>query len=167
MSSFQNVHQFNAHVSSLCFQDRQYIDYYLQYIGQPSGSNIPREIESQASHALENDVGLRLFTPLKIYNGTTFGRLVRDSMATLAINQLGFRNAKPIGHKGIRRIPESPQLKGNPPKEDCPIQQVYEMFIGAIWPPWESHLCETKRSDPRCATNSGRADPNPEATDRP
>ena len=60
MSSFQNVQQFNAYVSSLCFQDRQYIDYYLQYIGQPSGSNIPREIEAKASHALDNDVGLRL-----------------------------------------------------------------------------------------------------------
>ncbi len=52
-----------------------------------------------------------LFTPLKIYNGTPEGRPIRDSMATLAINQ----------------------LKGNPPLEDCPIQQVYEMFIGVIF----------------------------------
>jgi len=43
-------------------------------------------------------------------------------MATLPINELGFRNAKPIGLR--------PQLNGNPPKEDCPIQQVYEIFIG-------------------------------------
>ena len=52
---------------------------------------------------------------VNLLNGTTKGRLVRDS----------------IGHKGIRRIPESPQLKGNPHLEDCPIQQVYEMFIGS------------------------------------
>ena len=82
-----------------------------------------------------NTVFVQFIIPLKIYNGTPEGRLIRDSMATLPINELGFRNAKPIrvsqretnwatppiGHKGILRIPESPQLNGNPPLEDCPI----------------------------------------------
>ena len=39
------------------------------------------------------------FTPLKIYNGTPFGRPTRDSRATLPINE----------------------LKVNPPMADCPI----------------------------------------------
>ena len=80
---------------------------------------------------VENNI--KLFTPLKISNGTPKGRLARYLRETLPINELGFRNAKPIGHKGIRRIPESPQLKGNPPEEDCPIQQVYEIFIGVYY----------------------------------
>jgi len=52
---------------------------------------------------------------VNLLNGTPEGRLIRDSMATLPINELGFRNAKPIGLR--------PQLNGNPPKEDCPICQ--------------------------------------------
>ena len=59
---------------------------------------------------------------VNLLNGTPDGRLTRYLRATLPINQLGFRNAKPIGLR--------PQLKGKPPTEVCPIQQVYEMFIG-------------------------------------
>jgi len=44
-----------------------------------------------------------VFTPLKISNGTPFGRLARYLKATLPINQ----------------------LKGNPPLEDCPISNVH------------------------------------------
>ena len=57
------------------------------------------------------------YTPLKISNGTPKGRLARYLMATFPINELGFRNAKPIGLR--------PQLNGNPPKEDCPISNLH------------------------------------------
>jgi hypothetical protein len=45
-------------------------------------------------------------------------------MATLPINELGFRNAKPIGLR--------PQLNGNPPKEDCPISNLHRCNIWCI-----------------------------------
>ncbi len=44
-----------------------------------------------------------MFTPLNIYNGTPGGRLNRDLMATLPINE----------------------LKGNPPIEGCPILNLH------------------------------------------
>ena len=59
---------------------------------------------------------------VNLLNGTPKGRLARYLRATLPTNQLGFRNAKPIGLRT--------QLKGKPPQAVCPIQQVYEMFIG-------------------------------------
>ena len=61
------------------------------------------------------------YTPLKISNGTPKGRLARYLMATFPINELGFRNAKPIGLR--------PQLNGNPPLEDCPISNLHRCII--------------------------------------
>ena len=48
-------------------------------------------------------LSIRVFIPLKIYNGTPEGRPTRDSRATLPINE----------------------WKGNPPMADCPISNLH------------------------------------------
>ena len=67
------------------------------------------------------------YTLLNISNGTPEGlpKGAKDLRATLPINQLGFRNAKPIGLR--------PQLKGNPPLEDCPISNVHRCKVGFLF----------------------------------
>jgi hypothetical protein len=61
-----------------------------------------------------------MYTQLKIYNGTPEGRLIRDSIATLPINQ----------------------LKGNPPKEDCPISNVHRCKYATVQEPIDDEIME-------------------------
>jgi len=98
------------------------------YIQDKSGKNITRVLDAVHSPGtyisydteclpqMSNNImciWLERFTPLKIYNGTPFGRRNRDLRATLPINE----------------------LQGNPPMEGCSILNLHRCKIdhNAAW----------------------------------